>query len=203
MSSIYVLRHAQSMANVDPSVYSTTFNQDISLSKEGEQESLEAAQAIQKDSQNIGSIYSSHYLRAIQTANIIGKTLKKEIKQHTLLSERHYGEQEGCSDVENFANRPQERSAYNKTGHLNYKPNRGESLIDVQVRTSLFILLQDSFRYVPASIIVSHASTCMMFHASFTGEMPTAQSKWANCEIRKYTYTAEPSTPFICEGIIK
>lgn len=201
MSSIYVLRHAQSQGNADPSLYQTMFNPDIPLSEEGKAEASKAAKLLQKDIPNSVGIYSSNYLRAIQTAEIIKNVLgKQNMKQNIFLAERKYGEQEGCNDVNDFNTRPMERYAYGKAGHIAYTPLRGESLLDVQVRVTLFVLQQDSFRFTPAAIIISHASTCLMFHAYFTGELPTLKSKWKNCEIRKYIHTGELSSQFVYEG---
>ena len=202
MSSIYVLRHAQSQGNVNPSLYQTMFNPEIPLSVDGEDEALQAAKLINENSTTGPfAIFSSTYLRSVQTAEIIGGVLgKRNVKQNIFLGERKYGEQEGCNDVDDFNPRPMERYAYEKAGHIAYTPVRGESLLDVQMRVALFVLQQDSFRFVPAAVIVSHASTCLMFHAYFTGELPTLESKWKNCEIRKYTHPVELSSRFTYEG---
>lgn len=204
MSSIYVLRHAQSQGNVNPSLYQTMFNPDIPLSEEGEAETLKAAELIKNDAGSFAGIYSSPYRRTLQTAEIIRKVLgvgKRHVKQNIFLADRQYGEQEGCNDVDDFNARPTERHAYEQAGHLAYTPIRGESLLDVQMRVALFIFQHDSFRFIPSVIIVSHVSTCLMFHAYFTGEIPTRESKWKNCEIRKYT--ADPSLQFTYEGILQ
>ncbi len=199
MSSIYVLRHAQSQGNVDPSLYQTMFNPDIPLSEGGKSEAFITAKLLQKNVHSVG-IYSSNYIRAIQTAEIIKKVLgKPNVRQNIFLGERKYGEQEGCNDVDDFNTRPMERYAYEQAGHVAYTPIRGESLLDVQMRVALFVLQENSFRFTPAAIIVSHASTCLMFHAYFTGELPTLENKWKNCEIRKYTHSSTTSQ-FAYEG---
>ncbi len=201
MSSIYVVRHAQSQGNVNPSLYQTMFNPEIPLSEEGKTEAIRAGDLISEDIGRSFAIFSSTYLRSVQTAGMIGGVLgNPNVKQNIFLGERKYGEQEGCNDVDDFSTRPMERCAYKKAGHIAYTPVRGESLLDVQMRVALFVLQQDSFRFAPAAIIVSHASTCLMFHAYFTGELPTLENKWKNCEIRKYTHPAEPSSQFIYEG---
>lgn len=197
-SIIYVLRHGQSAGNANPSLYNTMFNPQIPLNTKGKEEAQKAAQLIAEDIKKV-VIFSSHYLRCVQTAEIIKKTLGNQfIKQNIFLAERQYGDQEGCNDENNFDDRPMERYAYNNAGHLAYTPNRGESLLDVHMRVALFVLQHDSFRFMPAVVIISHASTCLMFHAYFTGEMPTIDTKWKNCEIRKYKNTSE-SSRFIYE----
>lgn len=204
MSSIYIVRHAQSQGNVNPTLYQTMFNPDIPLSEAGEAEALKAAKLIQQEDNPTKSmaVFSSTYRRSIQTAEIIGEVFgKQNVKQNIFLGERKYGEQEGCNDIDNFNARPMERCDYEKAGHIAYAPVRGESLLDVQMRVALFVLQQDSFRFTPAATIVSHKFVCLMFHAYFTGELPTIESKWENCEIRKYT--AEPSFQFVFRGILQ
>ncbi len=49
MSSVYVLRHAQSQGNVDPSLYQTMFNPEIPLSTWGKAEALQSAKLIHED----------------------------------------------------------------------------------------------------------------------------------------------------------
>lgn len=203
MSTIYVLRHAQSVGNTDPRLYSTMFNPDMALIPQGEKEADAAGSRIEEDlggNPTSMAIFSSHYLRAVQTAEIISKHLgHRNVKQNVFLAERHYGEEEGGTDMDNFADRPMEQHAYNTAGHLAYSPVRGESLFDVHMRVALFCLQHDSFRFIPSTVIVSHASTCLMLHAYFTGKMPKGEDKWQNCEIRKYTALTS-SSEFAYEG---
>lgn len=200
MSFIYVLRHAQSIANANPLLYGTMVDQDIPLSEEGKQEAASAAQLIQRDIGKSIAIFSSHYLRAVQTAEIIGETTgHRKVKQNVFLAEKQAGDQDGCNDIDNFDARPLEKAAYKKAGHLTYTPIRGESFLDVQLRMALFVLQQDSFRYFPAVVIVSHRDACLALHSYFTGETPNTGSHWRNCEIRKYVET-EPPAEFVYEG---
>lgn len=208
MSIIYVVRHGQSQGNADPSIYGTMPNQEIPLSEKGVLEAIDAGVKLRTQvdedkkrsydlctSRTVSTaqqvyafaLFSSPYKRTVQTAEIIGKQIGiQKISQNILLSERQYGEQEGCNDVDDFSPRPMERDAYRKAGHLWYRPHRGESLIDLYMRVTLFFLQQGRFEYIPISIISSHLSTCQMFHALFTNEMPTSEMKWKNGEARKY-----------------
>ena len=188
MSTIYVLRHAQSAANADPLLYDTMFNQDIPLSPQGEQEAENAGMLIQKDIDNTAmAVFSSAHLRAIQTAEIISKHIGNRIvKQNVFLAERQWGDQEGCNDIDDFRARPLEKYAYERMGHLAYTPIRGESLLDVQMRMALFVLQQNSFRFMPVVILVSHRDACLAMHSYLTGEIPKPENSWGNCEIRKY-----------------
>jgi len=194
MSLIYLTRHAQSTANADHSVYGTMPNCDIPLSEKGIIDASKAGMKILDHHPSIResglSVFSSPYKRAIHTAEIIAKEIGgAEIKSNLLLVERQFGEQEGCSDVEDFSTRPMERKAINTAGYLWYKPYRGESLMELYQRTALFFVLQNKFGHIPVSVISSHMSTCQMFHALFTNEMPNHGDEWANCEIRKYEAT--------------
>jgi broad specificity phosphatase PhoE len=174
------------------------------LHSSGDKEARTAAELLKKEINSSSvAIFSSHYTRAVQTAEIIEESLgTRKVKQSVFLAERHYGEEEGSTNVDNFQDKPMERHAYNKAGHLAYTPVRGESLFDVHMRVALFTLRYDSFRFIPSSVIVSHASTCLMLHAYFTGEMPTKEDKWGNCEIRKYVALAG-SSEFSYKGKIE
>ncbi len=205
MSSIYVLRHGKSVGNADPTLYGTMFNPDMPIDSQGGDEARFAATCLKNEINGPPvSIHSSHYLRAVQTAQIISKTLgSSQVRQSVFLAERHYGEEEGGADVDDFATRPMERHAYDTAGHLAYTPIRGESLFDVHMRVALFVLKYDSFRFMPSVVIVSHASTCLMLHAYFTDDMPTLGDKWKNCEIRKYVRSDTEPWSFHYEGKLK
>lgn len=206
MSLIYVIRHSKSVANVDPTIYGTMPNQDIPLGDEGILEAKEAAKRIYDDlsaSRYPGALafakkelpvalFSSPYKRAIETAKIIGERVRShKVHQNILLSERQYGNQEGCNKVDDFSARPMERYAYGQAGHLWYKPQRGESLMEVYERVTLFFLLQHRFQFIPVAVISTHLFACQMFHALFTEEMPTSETKWQNGEVRKYQISSE------------
>lgn len=204
MSVVYVLRHGQSSGNADPTLYRSMFNPDIPLNSHGENEAHDAAVRLNNEISGPVSLYSSHYLRAVQTAQIISKNFgNPNVRKSVFLAERHYGEEEGGTDVEDFDTRPMERHAYDTAGHLAYTPIRGESLFDVHMRVALFVLKYDSFRFIRSVVIVSHASTCLMLHAYFTENMPTRADKWQNCEIRKYIKNETEPWAFQYKGILK
>lgn len=194
MSFIYLLRHGQSEANADTSLYMTKFNKDMEITEKGKQQATEAGHKLNDDKiknkrETLGvEVFSSPYLRTIQTAEIISRVSfdSKKIRTDPLLSERCFGEQEGSSDVDNFNVRPMERHTYEKVGHVDYKAVRGESFMDVYVRATLFTLQHQNFQFIPLAVIVSHQDFCHTLHGHFTGEMPTPESSWKNCEIRKY-----------------
>lgn len=201
MSAIYVLRHAQSVGNADPRLYSTMFNPEMPLSPQGEEEADRAGLLIKKNIDNTAiAIFSSHYLRTVQTAEIISKHVgNREVRQNVFLAEKQIGDQEGCNDIDDFKARPLERHAYAKAGHLTYTPIRGESLLDVQMRMALFVLQQDSFRFMPTTILVSHRDACIAMHSYLTGEIPKSfEDSWGNCEVRRYT--AKDDMKFVYEG---
>lgn len=162
MSSIYILRHGQSVGNANSTLYDTMFNPEMPLNTTGEDESRMAAKLLEDDIRSTDdwsmAIFSSHYLRAVQTAEIIGQTLGRKTKQSVFLAERHFGEEEGGTDVDDFSARPMERHAYDKAGHLAYAPVRGESLLDVHMRVFSIYTLHNR----ESCLHLSHAS-CVLY----------------------------------------
>lgn len=203
MTILYLLRHAESEGNVNPAIYATTFNHDICLSEYGKEQAEDAAILIGEDMSSgmPATIFSSPYKRTLQTAEIISEHLGQGVVSNLFLSERQIGEQEGCNEIDSFAARPMERYAYEKAGHLAYTPLRGESFMDLQMRVGLFMLQHESFRHIPFVVVVSHRDACLALHSYLTGETPTPESKWKNCEIRKYAAIDSPNR-FTYKGVL-
>jgi len=89
MSFVYVIRHATSLANEDPSVYKTMFNPDIPLSNTGQKQALGVVEKLSSEIKGAVAVFSSHYVRAIQTAQLIAASLKgREVKPKHFFSRK-------------------------------------------------------------------------------------------------------------------
>tara|TARA_B100001287_G_scaffold235848_1_gene208164 strand:+ start:35086 stop:35778 length:693 start_codon:yes stop_codon:yes gene_type:complete len=95
---VYLVRHGQSIWNHDSKFTGWT---DIPLTKKGEEEAATIAQTLMKEKIYPDVFFSSVLDRAIQTSNIMKKTIKNErdmkITTYTSwrLNEKHYGSLEG------------------------------------------------------------------------------------------------------------
>ena len=197
--SIYLIRHAESLANVNPKTYSKYHNWDMPLTEDGQLQAESAGKILLHEEKLLPSIaiHSSPYLRCTETSKIIFKQLNstKQPTTNLLLSEISFGEQEGCQ-VEHFEERPVEKHYAEKMGVLHYRTLRGESFLDLYARVNVFIQQHKFFEHIPFLIIVSHAAVCIMLHYALTNTdfnfdiLKTKASKyWPNCAIRKYIST--------------
>ena len=147
--SIYLIRHAESLANINPKAYSKYHNWDIPLTNKGEEQAESAGKILLHEEKLLPSItiHSSPYLRCIETSKTIFKQLNstKQPTTNLLLSEISFGEQEGCQ-VEHFEERPVENHYAEKMGALHYKPLRGESFLDLYAIRK-YISTHNKFKY--------------------------------------------------------
>ena len=199
MTTIYLIRHGQSEGNIDPTLYSRKRNEDVELTELGKTQIESLSSLLANDIQDNPTIFSSPFKRCIHTSEILAKMLGNiKIRPSLLLSEVNCGDQQGC-EVEDFEQRPLEKHFYDKLGAWQYKPNRGESLMDVHVRVGLFVTQNHFFQYCPTPIIVSHASVCLMLHYFLIHECPSLTDKpgkaidyWPNGSVRKYETIGHP-----------
>lgn len=191
-STIYLLRHSESEANVDTTLFRRQKNTEIELTPKGIEQADAAGKIIKADLKRTEekasslALFTSPYKRTTHTAEIISKHLGTRVRSHLLLSERGFGEQEGCNDIDAYEARPVEGHFYDKLGYVRYTPPRGETMMQVYMRASLFVMERQSFQYTAATVIVSHKGFCAMMHAFFTGEIPDYEREWGNAEVLKY-----------------
>jgi alpha-ribazole phosphatase/probable phosphoglycerate mutase len=88
---LYLLRHATTNHNIERRYQGK--GTDIDLNNKGIEQAKKTANYLKKH--KIDIIYSSPLKRAMQTANIINKHHKKNIKIETLIIERDFGKLEG------------------------------------------------------------------------------------------------------------
>ncbi len=164
---IILVRHGESEANVDPTVYARVPDWQIALTEEGVAQAREAGREI---SGLIGDgafgVFSSPYVRTEQTKNAMLAGIGREPVfdyQDPTLREQEYGNMPPTD--ENEANR-----AFRKRfGYFFYRFPEGESCADVYDRMALFL---DSLyrRFDRPScpeniIIVSHGTAIKCFLA--------------------------------------
>ena len=163
MKTIYLIRHSKTLK-----VNNTFNNDDLQIQNEKYSLSIEGEQIAQdklnKDElNNIDTIYSSNYVRTIQTAKYIAYNNNLEINIDSDLGERKFG-------INNWNELPQNFER-NQLLDENYKIGNGESRKEVTDRmyNSILRILNDNKGKKIA--IISHG-TAMTF----------LLSKWCNIE---------------------
>jgi len=200
-----LVRHGESQANVDKSIYSKEADHATQLSKQGEIQSEEAGKRIKEYFEThygckpaadwYCRIWTSPYKRARQTANILQANAGgwiSDIRESIFLGEQQFGLFEGVdwANGEVDARFPNELQFYNKCssfgGRFWASLPMGESRFDVcqRVYLTLSAMHRDGIKHV---IIVSHGVTLrawLMMYMDLTPEWFEESQNPVNCSIR-------------------
>lgn len=174
---IILLRHGESEANVDPTVYARMPDWRIALTEQGVEQAREAGRRV---AGLIGDgafgVFSSPYVRAEQTKNAMLEGIGREPVfdyQDPELREQEYGNMPPTD--ENDAN----RAFREQFGYFFYRFPDGESCADVYDRMALF--MDSLFRRFDRDdcpeniIIVSHGTAIKCFLA-----------RWYHWDVRRF-----------------
>lgn len=184
---IILVRHGESIANVDPTVYLHTPDNKIPLSKRGEEMALEEGRALRKI---VGDesvrFFVSPFTRSRMTCKGIiegGGFTSYSIAEDPRIREQEWG---NYQTEETFTKQVSERR---EVGAFYYRFPNGESGADVYDRVSAFLdTLFRKFKYKKCSdnfVIVSHGITIRLFLMRyFRWTVETFQDIWnpENCE---------------------
>lgn len=177
MSNIFIIRHGESTANVDCTVYNKMPDWKIPLSERGKQQAKDTApkldEMIRENVPNIDvsskgvSILHSPMERAMQTAQIIHKysELTTGIGEDPLLSE-----QEGGNMDQKSMTQDEWESMCKEYGFFYYKPPNGESGLQAYMRARIFLN-----EYLD---IFENENIVLVSHGYFIRLLLTALMKW-------------------------
>ena len=170
------------------------------MKNKGEEQANEVGKFLKKfvEEKNIdltkSTLWSSTYLRARQTSNIINKYLNiKDVKEDVALIEHQYGLFDNISDEDREKEFDKELKHYNKyhdnNGKFYVRFPQGESPMDVALRTRQFIetLFRDYNEGVENFFIVSHGTTIRAFLLSYFHYSPewfNNEANMDNCSVR-------------------
>ena len=150
MTTIYLIRHSKPMKvnNTFDSDSQQIQNEKLSLSIEGEQ--IAQNKLSKKEFDNINILYSSNYVRTIQTAKYLSIKNDIEINVISDLGERRFGIDSWTELPENF-----ERKQFLDE---NYKLNNGEN--QKEVRDRMYSIIMKILNEYPDKriAIVSHGT---------------------------------------------
>lgn len=149
MKNIYLIRHGESVANINQKIYQSTADHAVALSPNGEIQAKEAGEKLLKllpediQSEKL-RIWTSPYKRTRQTASILLKELQSrfpgqvDIREHINLCEQQFGLFDGLSEDELKEKFPLEYAHYDLAekheGKFWARMPLGESRFDVAVR---------------------------------------------------------------------
>lgn len=180
--NIYLVRHGQSLGNVDEDVYKNNADHSIPLSDLGFEQASSAAQFLVGRLQKYRGalcgidLWHSPYLRAVQTSSTVEHWLRMggfsvSNKQAFWLAERQFGLFDGINKDLLPSVYPNEWEHYNKCvssgGKFWARMPMGESPFDVSVRLHQFIntLRRDLEMNDPGRdvVVVAHSTVITLF----------------------------------------
>lgn len=185
---IYLVRHGQSLANIDHTILSATADHRIHLSPLGKDQAREAGiflserlPAERKKAHATGPVrlWLSPYTRTRETAAGVMEGIKNMVestREHVMLCEQQMGIFSGLTDSEMQALFPHELATYTRNvdqkGRFWARPPQGESWFDVAQRVcQVFDLLRRDAEKsgVEDVVIVSHYVAIHCFIMMWTG----------------------------------
>lgn len=134
--NIFVIRHGEADHNVDHSVMAHTHDSKHSLTALGQKQAQKTAEFMKSQVNENTVLYSSPYLRTIQTAKAIHSKLPSQIPfyENPLIREWELG---NLYDVSNRT--PEVKKEYKAAGRFYFRFHNGESLADVYLRATMFM----------------------------------------------------------------
>ena len=196
---IYLVRHGQSLSNVDPAVHQTTADHAIPLSDEGRKQAAKAGAflADELDVPDIGRIrlWNSPYRRTRETADHIEGQCPwiADRREHVLLCEQQFGLFDGIPDEELVKRFPKEHAHYDLCekfgGRFWARMPLGESRFDVaqRVHQAFGTFHRDADHGINRIVVVCHGVTLrafVMMWCHYTPEWFEEEPNPANCAIR-------------------
>lgn len=168
VEQVHIIRHGQTGFNTERRLQGAM---PVPLNDCGRRQSHLLAQYLQ--SWSIDAIYTSPRARAKETAQIIGKRLKRTVYEDERLAEIAFGDFEGHTFAEVAQLYP---GAYEKweSGYRRYRVPGGESRLEVQLRMeAAWRDITDAGSSDTTVAIVGHSSAMMIFLAAMFAFLPS------------------------------
>ena len=155
---LLIVRHGESAANVDKSVYFKMPDWSIPLTEKGREQADKVGGVIAKHLESVDECFLvySPYVRAKQTMDIIEKHIPHYVplykKEHVLIYERLWGNLR--EEYESFATREERKHLFD----FYRRPVGGESFADCYQRAFIFMnwLKEKKAMETEIAVIVSH-----------------------------------------------
>jgi broad specificity phosphatase PhoE len=160
---IVLVRHGESVANLDKTVYERTPDHDVPLTPRGHEQAANAGKYLRELFQGEPvRVYVSPYLRARQTLDGMGlEDLIESPREEPRLREQDWANLQDTADIE------RQEELRDSFGHFYYRFTHGESGADVYDRVSTFLeTMHRDFDHAdapPNVLLVSHGLTMRLF----------------------------------------
>ncbi len=187
---IIALRHGETAWNVDARIQGRL---DIELNETGRWQARRAAQALAGE--EIDGVYSSHLLRAAETARTIARAIGQSAQSVEALCERGFGVFEGKTFPQIEAIWPEQALRWRKRDPQ-WKPEGGESLQDLQ-RRIVNATAELAERHLGKQIVlVAHGGVLDVLYRTATGQDLQAPRSWnlGNATINRLLWTPDGLT---------
>jgi broad specificity phosphatase PhoE len=157
--NIYLIRHGEAEHNVDKTVMAHTHDSQHSLTELGHKQAQVTAEFFKTIVSPKTVLYSSPYLRTMQTAQAIHSALPEGVPffENPLIREWELG------NLYDFSDRtPEKKKEFKAAGQFYFRFQNGESLADVYLRATMFMntvveRVKQQQRYDNV-VIVTHAA---------------------------------------------
>jgi isoleucyl-tRNA synthetase len=177
----FILRHGRADHNVAGRI-NGVMKENITLTEEGKKKITESAEKLA--GANITKIFSSPFLRTLETANLVKEKInfKGTINQDDRLKEMVFGDSEWqlASEYKAFFSSTLER--------FSRAPRGGENLSDVKKRLAEFIYDIDSKYQDETILIISHGDPLWMLDCAVNGHN---NEEALSLDIKEYLGTGE------------
>jgi 2,3-bisphosphoglycerate-dependent phosphoglycerate mutase len=201
---ILLVRHGESLGNVDPTVHATTADHAIPLSARGREQALEAGRRIKEHFISSDQtepphvrLWVSPYLRTRETASAIAETAAPWITdrvEHILLCEQQFGLFDGVPEAELGERFPREFAYYDMQcrfgGKFWARMPQGESRFDVakRIHQAFGTFHRDAVEHgIHDIVVICHGVTLrafVMMWCHLSPEWFEAEPNPHNCAIR-------------------
>ena len=131
---IILLRHAESLGNIDELAYTRTPDHALPLTPRGEVQARKAGQALRELLTEPAAAYVSPYVRAVRTLALLGlDDLLERTVHEPRLREQDWG------NLQDPVEQEEQKRMRHEFGHFFYRLSHGESGADVDDRVASFL----------------------------------------------------------------
>jgi probable phosphoglycerate mutase len=187
---IIAIRHGETDWNVDTRIQG---HLDIGLNETGHWQASRAATAL--IGEPISAIYSSHLLRAWDTALAIARVSGQTAQAHEGLRERGFGVFQGKTFAEIEAAWPEQALRWRKRDP-HWTPEGGESLTELRQRITSTVADLAGRHMGQQIVLVAHGGVMDVLYRAATGQDLQAPRTWnlGNATINRLLWTPEGLT---------
>ena len=187
---IIAIRHGETAWNVDTRIQGQL---DIGLNDRGHWQARRVALAL--TCEPISAIYSSHLLRARDTARAISRATGQALQSHEGLRERGFGLFQGKTFTEIEAAWP-EQAAHWRKRDPHWTPEGGESLTELRQRITRTVSELAQRHPDEQIVLVAHGGVMDVLYRAATGQDLQAPRTWnlGNATINRLLWTPEGLT---------